>query len=106
MAEAGGECYEGKLAVANIVLNRLNSGKYGSSISDVIYASGQFSVVRNGALDKAIANGPNSGSVQAAEEALSGVNNVPDYTSFCTLAVAKYSRYSAYSVIGNQVFYR
>ena len=62
--------------------------------------------MRNGALDKAIANGPNSGSVQAAEEALSGVNNVPDYTSFCTLAVAKYSRYSAYSVIGNQVFYR
>ena len=106
MAEAGGECYEGKLAVANIVLNRLNSGKYGNTISDVIYASGQFSVVRNGALNRAISNGPNSGSVQAAAEALSGVNNVPDYTSFCTLAVAKYSRYASYSIIGNQVFYR
>lgn len=106
MAEAGGECYEGKLAVANIVLNRLNSGKYGNTISDVIYASGQFSVVRNGALNRAINNGPNAGSVQAAAEALAGVNNVPNYTSFCTLAVAKYSRYSAYSIIGNQVFYR
>ncbi len=106
MAEAGGECYEGKLAVANIVLNRLNSGKYGNTISDVIYASGQFSVVRNGALNRAINNGPNSGSVQAAQEALAGVNNVPNYTSFCTLAVAKYSRYAAYSIIGNQVFYR
>ena len=106
MAEAGGECYEGKLAVANIVLNRLNSGKYGNTISDVIYASGQFSVVRNGALDRAISNGPNSESVQAAADALSGTNNVSEYTSFCTLAVAKYGRYSAYSIIGNQVFYR
>lgn len=106
MAEAGGECYEGKLAVANIVLNRLNSGKYGNTISDVIYASGQFSVVRNGALNRAISNGPNSESVQAAADALSGTNNVSEYTSFCTLAVANYGRYSAYSIIGNQVFYR
>lgn len=106
MSEAGSECYEGKLAVANIVLNRLNSGKYGNTISDVIYASGQFSVVRNGALDRAISNGPNSGSIQAAQEALAGVNNVPNYTSFCTKAVAKYGRYQEYSIIGNQVFYR
>jgi spore germination cell wall hydrolase CwlJ-like protein len=105
-AEAGGECYEGKLAVANIVLNRLGSGNYGNTISDVIYASGQFSVVRNGALDRAINNGPNDGSVQAAADALAGTNNVSGYTSFCTLAVANYSRYSAYSIIGNQVFYR
>lgn len=106
MAEAGGECYEGKLAVANVVLNRMNAGNYGSTISDVIYASGQFSVVRNGALDKAISNGPNAGSIQAANAALSGVNNVPDYRFFCTLAVANYGRYNEYSVIGNQVFYR
>lgn len=106
MSEAGGEPYEGKLAVANIVLNRLNSGKYGNTISDVIYASGQFSVVRNGALDRAIQNGPNAGSVQAAQEALSGTNNVSGYTSFCTVSVAKYGRYQEYSIIGNQVFYR
>lgn len=105
-AEAGGEPYDGQLAVANIVLNRLNSGKYGSTISDVIYASGQFSVVRNGALDRAINNGPNTNSVQAAADALSGTNNVPGYTSFCTLAVANYGRYDEYSIIGNQVFYR
>ena len=37
-AEAGSEPYEGKLATANIVLNRLNSGKYGNTISDVINA--------------------------------------------------------------------
>ena len=106
MAEAGGECYEGKLAVANIVLNRLNSGKYGDSISDVVYAKKQFSVVDNGALSRYLSKGPNAASVRAAKEALSGINNVPNYTSFCTTAVAKCSRYRAYSVIGNQVFYR
>ncbi len=106
MAEAGGECYEGKLAVANIVLNRLNGGSYGSSIHDVIYARGQFSVVRNGALNRALNNGPNEGSIQAANEALAGVNNVPGYTSFCMESCANYGNYNAYSLIGNQVFYR
>lgn len=106
MAEAGGESYDGKLAVANIVLNRLNSGKYGSTISSVIYANNQFSVVKSGVLDRIMAKGPNSGSVQAAADALAGINNVPNYTSFCTTGVANYSRYSSYSVIDNQVFYR
>lgn len=106
MAEAGGEPYEGKLAVANIVINRMNSGKYGSTIEDVVYAQSQFSVVTNGALSRALTKGPNAESVQAAADALSGINNVPAYTSFCTKSVASYSRYTEYSIIGNQVFYR
>lgn len=104
-AEAGSEPYEGKLAVANVVLNRLNSGKYGSSISDVIYAPGQFSVVRLGTFAAALSSGPNSQSIQAANEALSGVNNVPSYSSFCALSHANYGSYHSYTVIGNQVFY-
>ena len=103
-AEAGSEPYEGKLAVANVVLNRVNRG-FGDSISSVIYARGQFSVVTNGRLASVIANGPNSESVQAANEALSGVNNVPDYLFFCMNYVANYSRYNNYSIIGTQVFY-
>lgn len=104
-AEAGSEPYEGKLATANIVLNRLRGGRYGSTISDVIYAPGQFSVVRLGTFAAALSSGPNSQSVQAANEALSGVNNVPSYTSFCALSHANYGAYNSYSVIGNQVFY-
>lgn len=103
-AEAGSEPYEGKLAVANVVLNRVNRG-FGNSISAVIYARGQFSVVTNGRLASVIANGPNSESVQAANEALAGVNNVPDYLYFCMNYVANYSRYNNYSIIGTQVFY-
>lgn len=104
-AEAGSEPYEGKLATANIVLNRLRGGRYGSTISDVIYAPGQFSVVRLGTFAAALSSGPNSQSVQAANEALSGVNNVPSYTSFCALSHANYGAYNSYSIIGNQVFY-
>ena len=46
--EAGSESYEGKLAVANVVLNRVKSGKWGSSITSVIYAPKQFSGVSDG----------------------------------------------------------
>lgn len=105
-SEAGYESYEGKLAVANIVLNRLNGGAYGSTIYDVVYARGQFSVVTNGALNRAIENGPNAESIQAAKDALAGKNNVPNYTSFCSLGAANYDAYSQYSIICNQVFYR
>lgn len=40
--EARGESKEGQQAVAEIILNRLVSGKFGDSIHDVIYGEGQF----------------------------------------------------------------
>ena len=40
--EARGESKEGQQAVAEIILNRLVSGKFGNSIHDVIYGQGQF----------------------------------------------------------------
>lgn len=43
-AEAGGEGYDGMLAVGAVIGNRARSGKYGgSSLRDVILAPGQFS---------------------------------------------------------------
>lgn len=40
--EARGESQKGQQAVAEIILNRLVSGKFGDSIHDVIYGEGQF----------------------------------------------------------------
>jgi len=40
--EAQGESFEGQQAVAEVVLNRLVSGDYPDTLSDVIYAEGQF----------------------------------------------------------------
>lgn len=40
--EARGESDEGQQAVAEVVLNRMASGKFGNTLNDVIYAEGQF----------------------------------------------------------------
>jgi len=41
--EAGIEPYEGKLAVAQVTLNRLESGRWGHSVCSVVFARAQFS---------------------------------------------------------------
>ena len=41
-AEAGGEAYEGQLAVAAVIANRARSGRWGKSLQEVIMAPGQF----------------------------------------------------------------
>lgn len=103
--EASGEPYEGKLAVANVVLNRLKSG-YGNTISEVIYAKNQFTGANTGALANIMASGPNDECMQAAAEALSGVNNIGDYKHFIALGWANYGAYSEYTIIGHHCFYK
>ncbi|ABZ85058.1 cell wall hydrolase, sleb [Heliomicrobium modesticaldum Ice1] len=67
-AEASGEPYEGKVAVGAVVLNRIKSGKFPSSISGVIYDPLQFTPVRNGMINR-----PASAlSQKAAQDALAG----------------------------------
>jgi spore germination cell wall hydrolase CwlJ-like protein len=81
-SEAGTQSYEGKLAVANVVLNRVKSSKYGGTIKSVIYQPGQFSVAKSGSLAKQLANYENYNSqsqklsIKAAKAALEGSNNI------------------------------
>jgi hypothetical protein len=65
-AEARGESFEGKVAVANVVLNRIASGKFPSTIHGVIYQSGQFSPVSDGSINRPA----DSESRRAAEHAI------------------------------------
>ncbi|MBU7592474.1 cell wall hydrolase [Metabacillus halosaccharovorans] len=51
-AEAQSEPFEGKVAVASVVLNRVDSPKFPDTIRDVIYQSGQFQPVSNGEINK------------------------------------------------------
>lgn len=51
-AEAETEPYEGKIAVACVVLNRVESSKFPNTIREVIYARGQFQPVQNGEINK------------------------------------------------------
>jgi len=81
-AEAGNQSYEGKLAVANVVLNRVRSGKYPNIINKVVYQRGQFSVASSGSLSKQLNHyshfktSSQKLSIQAAKDALAGINNI------------------------------
>ncbi|MBB6729860.1 cell wall hydrolase [Cohnella zeiphila] len=77
--ESGYEPYEGKLAVANVVLNRVKTGRYSDTVKGVIYAPGQFPPATNGTLAKTKAS---EDSIKAAKAALSGENNVPGAVYF------------------------
>lgn len=98
--EAGGESYEGKLAVGAVVMNRVRSAAYPNSVHGVIYASGQFTPAMSGKLDRVYASGNiSSECLKAAEEALGGASNVGDYTHF------RRNNGREGLVIGNHVFY-
>lgn len=80
--EGSSESFESKLAIANVILNRVKFG-WGGSIKSVVYARGQFPPAHNGVLAKRIANGPwSSDSVRAVDAALSGKNNIGNAQSF------------------------
>lgn len=98
-AEAGDQCYEGKLAVANIVLNRIKSSKYPNTLKKVIYQPGQFTVSTSGSLAKQLANynSYNSSSqklsIKAARAALEGANNIGSRLYFHSYKAAKRKGY-------------
>ncbi len=98
--EAGGESYEGQVAVGAVVMNRVRSGAYPNSIHGVIYASGQFTPAMSGKVNRVYESGKIKDScIRAAEEAISGVSNVGDMTHFRRVNGREGL------VIGNHVFY-
>lgn len=97
--EAGSECYEGQLAVGAVVMNRVRAG-YAGSISGVIYQSGQFTPALNGTMAGVLASGVSGSCIQAAQQAISGVDNVNGATSFRSVSSGMQG-----IVIGNHVFF-
>ena len=80
--EAGNQPYEGQLAVAAVVMNRVRSGAYPNTIASVIYASGQFTPAGNGKVEERIQKGVKDSCMQAAREAINGSTNVGTVTHF------------------------
>lgn len=66
--EARGESYTGKVAVAAVVLNRVDSSRFPNSISGVIYQKGAFTCVDDGQINL----GTNDECTRAAQDALNG----------------------------------
>ena len=81
--EAGGEPYEGQLAVGTVVMNRVASPKYGNTIEEVLMQPYQFTPVGSGRYAIALAREPD-----------------PSWLYFRTV-----NNIVKGDVIGNQVFY-
>ena len=98
--EAGSESYVGKVAVGNVIMNRVKSVSQPNTITEVVYARGQFSPVRNGSLQRALSSDKADASCyQAAIEALAGAQPVGEKLFF------RRNNGRSGQVIGHHVFY-
>ena len=108
-AESGAEPYRGKLAVGNVILNRVKSSDFPNSIYGVIFdrKNGvQFTPVANGT----IYNTPSAESIRAAEACLNGTNVVGNCLYFFNPKTATKASWiiqnrAFYESIGNHDFY-
>ena len=71
--EAGG--YDGMLAVATVIMNRVASPAYPNTLRAVIYQSGQFAPTWNGSLNKVLSKGASSTAYSVARAALGGARH-------------------------------
>lgn len=64
--------YNSMLAVATVIMNRVENPLFPNSIHGVIYANGQFEPVWSGRLDSVLNSGPSSLALQVAQDAING----------------------------------
>lgn len=98
--EAGNEPYEGQLAVGAVVMNRVRAGGYPGSVYDVVYQPSQFPPAGRGMVANIASRGPKASCIQAASEAINGMDNTGGATCF-----KRASSGHPGVVIGNHVFY-
>lgn len=72
-AEAGTLPLEGKVAVGNVIMNRVASSEFPNTVYGVIYQPNQFTVINHASFQRT----PSEESIQAAKMVLDGVNYVP-----------------------------
>lgn len=102
-AEARGEPYVGKVAVAAVILNRVKSSKFPNTIAGVIYQPYAFTAVTDGQINLE----PDKSAYNAARDAMNGWD--PTYGSLFYYNPAKttskwiYSR-QVVTTIGDHVF--
>ena len=66
--EARGEIYEGQVAIAAVVLNRVRHASFPNTIAGVIYQNGAFTAVTDGQINVS----PSESCFKAARDALNG----------------------------------
>lgn len=106
-AESRGEPFEGKVAVASVVLNRVISPAFPNSIKEVIYEPHAFSCVKNNSI---IAN-PDQNCYDAVYEAIKGKDPTKEALFFYNPKIATCSWMKATNKIdslsiGQHVFFK
>lgn len=108
-AESQGEPMDGKIAVANTVLNRVKSGDFPNTIYSVIFDK-KYAVQYEPTANGTIYNTPDAQSVAAAKRALEGEKIVGDCLYFLNPDKATNTwiirNRPYYTTIGNHDFYR
>ncbi len=66
--EARGESYEGQVAVAAVILNRVRHSSFPNSISGVVYQPGAFDAVADGQINQPV----EASCIRAAQDAMNG----------------------------------
>lgn len=67
-AESGAEPFRGKIAVGNVVMNRVRSAQFPNTISGVVYQKHAFTAVTDGQINLT----PNETAMKAARDAING----------------------------------
>lgn len=98
------QTYDALLAVATVIMNRVESSRFPNSISGVIYASGQFEPVITGRLQTVLNSGPTSLSMQVAQDAIGGARLAA--VSDCYYFLYAHTANRNGVVIGDNVFFQ
>jgi len=107
-AEAKGESLVGKIAVVNVVLNRVRNEDFPNTITEVIMQEGQFTPVANGSIN----NTPSEESILAVKKAVDEDYKVfgTDVLYFCNKKTATnrwmIKNREEVMTIGNHTFFR
>ena len=102
-AESGNQSLTGKIAVGNVVMNRVNDPQFPDNICDVLYQEGQFNPISSGS----IWDTPNDESVVAAKLVMDGTQILPTALFFNVAGAPSFaSRSRPYvTTIGAHAFY-
>lgn len=85
-AEAGNCDLTGRILVANVVMNRVQSGQFPNNVKDVVYQKSQFSPVSNGSIDRCTVSPQTT---EAVDRALAGEDYSKGALYFMNRAAAR-----------------
>lgn len=107
--ESKSEPLEGQLAVANVILNRAESGRFAPTACGVVYQRGQFSFVRGGSMPPIARNSADwKEAVAIAYIAKNDLWDGPAQNAlyFHAKRVSPNWRMTRVAAVGNHIFYR